>query len=137
MQRTRTLAFAATALAVVVAVPARAQSGTQPPTQPAPVQATVQSGTIDPGMSRAQVVERLGKPAASSARGQFTYLFYNNGEIEKQVGTSDIVILENDKVIDAIFRTSVRTYSGTSSSPRALTPEEAAKGRGAVIKSGT
>lgn len=137
MKRLRSFAFAATAVAIATAAPIDAQSGTTPPTPPAPVQATAQSGTIDPGMSRAQVVERLGKPAASSARGQFTYLFYNNGEVEKQVGTSDIVILENDKVTDAIFRSTMRSYSGTSSSPRALTPEEAAKGKGGVIKSGT
>ena len=138
MTRFPSLAFAATALAVVVAVPTRAQSGTTPPPLPAPaVQAAGQTGTIDPGMSSAQVVEKLGKPAARSARGPFTYMFYNNGEIEKTAGTSDIVILENDKVIDAVFRSPTRTYSGNSSSPRALTPEEAAKGRAGVIKSGT
>jgi outer membrane protein assembly factor BamE (lipoprotein component of BamABCDE complex) len=84
--------------------------------------------TIDPGMTRAQVVEKLGKPAAQSSRGEFTYLFYSNGS-ERRVGMSDIVTLQGDKVIDAIFRSPRRAYSGTSSSPRAIPPQEAAKGK--------
>jgi hypothetical protein len=135
MHRISSFAPAAIVLTIAAAVPAHAQAGTQPP--PAAVQAAAQPASIDSGMSRAQVVERLGKPAASSARGPFTYLFYGNGDAEKEAGTSDIVILENDKVIDAIFRSPLRSYTGTSSSPRALTPAEAAKGRTGVIKSGT
>jgi outer membrane protein assembly factor BamE (lipoprotein component of BamABCDE complex) len=81
---------------------------------------------VDPGMSKAQVIAKLGKPASERTRGEFTYLFYSNG-MEKQVGMSDIVTLQNDKVVDAVFRSPRRTYSGTSSSPRAIPAKEAAK----------
>ena len=87
-------------------------------------------------MTKAQVVERFGKPAKESKRGDFTYLFFSNGR-EKQVGTADIVILEADKVIDAVLRSPRRTYTGKSSSPRALNSKEA-KGpnAGAPLKRG-
>lgn len=78
--------------------------------------------TIDPGMTRDQVVERLGQPASERARGQFTYLFYING-CERRCGMSDVVTLENDAVVDAIFRKAGRGYSGASSSPAGVSPE--------------
>jgi hypothetical protein len=95
-----------------------------------------QAASIDSGMTRAQVIERFGKPSTESKRGPFTYLFFSNGR-EKQVGTADIVILEADKVIDAVLRSPRRTYSGKSSSPRALNSKEA-KGpnAGAPLKRG-
>ena len=34
--------------------------------------------SIDPGMSQAKVVERLGEPDASRVSGDFRYLFYHN-----------------------------------------------------------
>jgi len=34
---------------------------------------------------------------------------------------SDLVVLDSDKVVDAVFRSSARRYSGTSSSPKMLT----------------
>lgn len=77
--------------------------------------------TVDPGMSRAQVVERLGKPIGERATGSFIYLFYRNG-CEERCGMSDVVILENDAVVDAIFR-SARHFSGSSTSPAGVTPE--------------
>lgn len=133
MAHTYRMTFAAATLLVLPAL-VSAQAGTTPP--PAAPSMT-QSASIDSGMTRAQVVERLGKPAAASTRGPFTYLFYANGA-EKEVGTADIVILDNDKVIDAIFRSPARTYSGKSSSPRAIPPEEAQKAnpRG-TVKAGT
>lgn len=84
--------------------------------------AAANAQTIDPGMSKEQVVEKLGKPAAERTRGSYTYLFYVNG-CERKCGMNDMVTLENDAVTDAIFRTSRRQFSGTSSSPNGVTPE--------------
>lgn len=77
--------------------------------------------TIDPGMSKADVVARLGAPAAERRAGDFTYLFYHNG-CERSCGMSDVVVLEGDAVVDAIFRSPGRSYSGESSSPRSAQP---------------
>ena len=71
---------------------------------------------IDPGMSRAQVVELLGRPATERSSNGFTYLFYING-CERTCGMNDLVTLRGDSVIDAIFRAPNREYSGRSSSP--------------------
>lgn len=81
-----------------------------------PAMAQVATAPIDPGMTRAQVVERLGKPATERASGGFTYLFFING-CERTCGMNDLVTLKGDSVIDAIFRTPQRTYSGRSTSP--------------------
>jgi len=83
--------------------------------------------TIEPGMSQAQVVERLGQPSAVRTYGSFTYLLYKNG-CEKRCGMNDLVVLDSDKVVDAVFRSSARKYAGTSSSPRAIPAEEARRG---------
>jgi hypothetical protein len=76
---------------------------------------------IDPGMSRDQVVTRLGGPASESHFGTFTYLFYENGCAVK-CGIDDVVVLDKDVVTDAIFRAPNRTFTGVSSSPRELEP---------------
>jgi hypothetical protein len=80
---------------------------------------------IDPGMSKSQVVERLGKPWAERSSGAFTYLFYSNGR-EEAVGMSDLIILQNDAVVDAIFRSPSRQYTGKSSSPEGKMPQNSA-----------
>ncbi|MGQ0712985.1 MAG: hypothetical protein ACT4PJ_04545 [Gemmatimonadaceae bacterium] len=80
---------------------------------------------IDPGMTKSQVVERLGKPWAERTSGAFTYLFYSNGR-ERAVGMSDLVILQNDAVVDAIFRSESRQYTGASSSPEGKLPQNSA-----------
>ena len=82
--------------------------------------------TIAPGMSKAQVIEKLGKPVAERTTGTSTFLFYRNGE-ERKVGMNDVVTLESDKVTDAVFRSSARKYSGTSSSPAAISAATAIK----------
>ena len=92
-----------------------------------PLAASAQQ-SIDPGMTQAQVVERLGEPAAARTSGTFTYLFYKNGCV-RQCGMDDLVLLENDAVVDAIFRAPERTYTGKSSSPRAIPAEVAARTR--------
>ena len=84
--------------------------------------------SIDPGMSETKVVERLGEPDATRSAGDFKYLFYRNGCI-KQCGMDDVVILQRDSVVDAMFRSAERSYTGKSSSPRAIPAEVAARTR--------
>ena len=76
---------------------------------------------IDPGMTRAEVVERLGKPLNERKTGAHTYLFYRNG-CERTCGMNDLVLLDDGKVSDAIFRSAGRHYSGASSSPNGVKP---------------
>jgi outer membrane protein assembly factor BamE (lipoprotein component of BamABCDE complex) len=86
--------------------------------------------TIDPGMTKQQVIAKLGQPASEHSKGTTTYLYYRNGQ-EKKMGMSDMVALDNDKVVDAVFRSSRRKYSGKSSSPAPVSAEAAiAKGGG-------
>ena len=100
--------------------------------------------SIDPGMSQAKVVERLGEPDATRSAGDFKYLFYHNGCI-KQCGMDDVVILQKDSVVDAMFRSADRSYTGKSSSPRAIPADVAARTRpgarevpsGEVVQAGT
>ena len=77
--------------------------------------------SIDSGMTRAQVVERLGRPVGERAAGAFAYLFYRNG-CERACGMSDLVVLHDDRVVDAVFRSATRRYTGTSSSPASAAP---------------
>ncbi len=75
--------------------------------------------TIDPGMTQAQVVAKLGEPMSTRTYDGHTYLIYKNG-CERSCGMSDLVVLDSGKVVDAIFRSNARRYSGTSSSPRMI-----------------
>ncbi len=92
--------------------------------------AAAQARTIDPGMTRAQVEERLGPPLTTRTTGASTFLFYHNG-CERKCGMHDIVVLDSDRVTDAVFRSSERHYSGASSSPEAI-PAAVAKGGSAT-----
>jgi hypothetical protein len=83
--------------------------------------------TIDPGMSRTQVVAKLGEPMSTRNYEGHTYLLYKNG-CERSCGMSDLVVLDSDKVVDAIFRSRGRKYSGTSSSPRMIAAADARRG---------
>jgi hypothetical protein len=87
----------------------------------APLAAQDAAATVDPGMTRAEVVDRLGKPLNERKSGDHTYLYYRNG-CEKTCGMNDLVILDGDKVTDAIFRSPSRHYSGNSSSPVGVKP---------------
>jgi len=89
------------------------------------VAAQTSVASIDPGMTRAQVVAKLGEPLSSRSFESFTYLLYKNG-CEKKCGMNDLVVLDSGKVIDAVFRSPDRKYTGTSSSPRMVTMKEAA-----------
>jgi hypothetical protein len=86
------------------------------------------SKSIDPGMSEAKVVERLGQPDVSRTSGDLKYLFYHNDCI-KQCGMDDVVILQKDSVVDAMFRSADRSYSGKSSSPKSIPAEVASRNR--------
>jgi hypothetical protein len=81
--------------------------------------------TVSPGMSEAQVVEALGQPATKRKNGDRTFLFYAN-TCGKSCGMNDLVILTRDSVTDAIFRSSDRHYTGTSSSPESVSAKAAA-----------
>lgn len=92
--------------------------------------ARAQGASIDPGMSREQVIAKLGRPVSEHSSGARTYLYYANGD-EKKYGMHDFVALEDGKVIDAVFRSNARKYNGKSSSPAPVPPEAAiAKGHG-------
>lgn len=78
--------------------------------------AAAQVVQIEPGMTRAEVIERLGRPATERSSGGFTYLFFING-CERTCGMNDLVTLQGDNVIDAIFRAPQREYTGRSTSP--------------------
>lgn len=95
----------------------------------APIAAQTPVATIDPGMTRTQVVEKLGEPLSSRSFQSFTYLLYKNG-CEKTCGMNDLVVLDSGRVIDAVFRSKDRKYSGTSSSPRAIPAAEVRKTKG-------
>ena len=85
------------------------------------------SATIDPGMTREQVVAKIGEPLSSRSYEGFTYLLYKNG-CEKKCGMSDLVVLDSGKVVDAVFRAKGRAYSGTSSSPKMISAADAKHG---------
>jgi hypothetical protein len=83
--------------------------------------------SIDPGMSREQVVARLGEPLSAKSYESFTYMLYHNG-CEKTCGMNDVVTLDSGKVVDAVFRSSSRHYTGTSTSPHMLSADQAKRG---------
>lgn len=105
-----------------------AATAQQAPAQPAPQvrQPTVarrdepwtptHTGTINNGMTRAEVVAVWGEPAAERTQGEWLYLFYRNG-CEVTCGTADVVMLNQGQVVDAIVRGVGHTYAGVSSSP--------------------
>jgi hypothetical protein len=92
----------------------------------APLAAQQAAQTVSPGMTKAQVVVALGQPATARTVSDYTYLFYTNS-CGKRCGMNDLVVLHGDSVVDAIFRSPSRHYSGTSSSPTPVPPEVAAR----------
>ncbi len=74
------------------------------------------TGTVNPGMTREQVIETWGPPVAERVLGAWTYLYFRNG-CEASCGTFDVVFLENSQVVNAITRGQGHTYAGTSTSP--------------------
>jgi hypothetical protein len=105
---------------LLVALLSASVLGAQEP-QSADVPAASSAVTIDAGMTRAEVVARLGAPAAERTSGSHSYLFFGNG-CPLSCGTDDLVILQDGRVSDAIFRGGARHYSGASSSPVGVVP---------------
>jgi hypothetical protein len=106
----------------LLAAPMLAAQETPPADEPAAAAyAADDAVTIDPGMTREQVVARLGSPAAVRTAGAFTYLFFANG-CPRTCGMDDLVTLEDGRVTDAIFRGLGRRYRGRSSSPVGVVP---------------
>ena len=81
---------------------------------------------ISPGMSRAKVAAALGAPSTERQVSEFRYLFYRNA-CGARCGMNDLVILKSDRVVDALFRSPTRRYTGTSSSPAAVSARDAAE----------
>ena len=89
----------------------------------APRVATAQTKpvSIDPGMTKEQVLARLGNPSEESHSGSFTYLLYNS-DCGAKCRQDDLVVLERGEVTDAVFQSGKRTYTGQSEEPPALQP---------------
>lgn len=83
---------------------------------------------IDPGMPKDQVVARLGAPVVERVSRDAVFLLYTNG-CERTCGMHDLVVLDKGVVVDAVFRSAKRRYSGTSSSPRMIPAAEAIKAK--------
>jgi hypothetical protein len=92
----------------------------------APLAAQQGAHTVSPGMTRVQVTTALGAAATVRTVSDYTYMFYQNS-CGKRCGMNDLVILHGDSVVDAIFRSPNRHYTGTSSSPAPIPPSVAAK----------
>ena len=92
----------------------------------APLAAQQAAHTVAPGMTKAQVVTALGQPATARTVSDYTYMFYTNS-CGTRCGMNDLVVLHGDSVVDAIFRSPTRHYSGTSSSPTQVPPAMAAR----------
>ena len=122
----RTIRLAAPLVALVARV---AFSALLAAATAAPLGAQAAAATIDPGMTREQVVARLGTPVAERHSGSRTYLYYRNG-CESRCGMQDLVMLDGDAVVDAIFR-GPRRYTGESSSPAQVGPTGASRIRSA------
>jgi hypothetical protein len=97
-----------------------------------PALLSAQTATVSPGMSHAQVVAALGEPATSRTANEYTYLFYQNS-CGNECGMNDLVTLLRDSVVDAIFRSPSRHYTGTSSSPTEASPVRVARRRTAPM----
>jgi hypothetical protein len=76
--------------------------------------------SIDPGMTKDQVLARLGNPSEETHSGSFTYLLYNSDCGAKC--RQDDLVLERGVVTDAVFQSGKRTYTGQSEQPSALQP---------------
>ena len=68
--------------------------------------------TVRAGMTETQVRSALGAPAAERRSGDgWTYLFYHNG-CAVRCGSDDVVFLQGDRVVTAVFRTERRRFAG-------------------------
>ncbi len=95
--QTSKLLFLAAGLAVLPCAPAAAQ-------------------TVRAGMTETQVRSALGEPAATRRSDDgWSYLFYLNG-CAVRCGSDDVVFLQGDRVVTAVFRTPRRRFAGPAAS---------------------
>lgn len=95
--------------------PVRQAGGSMPAADDEPWTPTY-TGTVNPGMTREEVIGVWGPPVAERTLGAWTYLYFRNG-CEVSCGTFDVVFLENGAVVNAIVRGPGHSYGGTSTSP--------------------
>jgi hypothetical protein len=69
--------------------------------------------TISQGMTTAQVRSALGEPVTVRTAGDWSYLYYLNG-CAVRCGSDDVVFVQNDRVVAAVFRTDRRRFAGPS-----------------------
>ena len=100
---------------------------------PVALEAQQSARTISPGMTRAQVVSALGQPLTLRESDGYTYIFYRN-QCTRACGMNDLVVLHADSVVDAIFRSSERHYTGTSSSPAPIPARVAARSKSPAVR---
>jgi hypothetical protein len=94
------------------------------------------TGTVFPGMAERDVYSLWGAPAAVRHRGEFTYLFFQNG-CEYSCGMMDVVTLKNGQVVDAVARWPGHGYGGHSTSPTGETSEAPPGGDNLIISPDT
>jgi hypothetical protein len=95
--QTSKLLFLAAGLAILPCAPAAAQ-------------------TVRAGMTESQVRSTLGEPAATRRSDDgWSYLFYLNG-CAVRCGSDDVVFLQGDRVVTAVFRTGRRRFAGPAAS---------------------
>jgi S1-C subfamily serine protease len=70
---------------------------------------------IAPGMTKAEVYQIFGTPAAVRSVGELTYYFYPN--CRTTCGTSDMVVFRNQRVINAYLRGPERVYAVAGAFP--------------------
>ncbi|HEV2733701.1 MAG TPA: outer membrane protein assembly factor BamE [Longimicrobiaceae bacterium] len=72
--------------------------------------------TVRAGMTESQVRSALGEPAATRRSDDgWSYLFYLNG-CAVRCGSDDVVFLQGDRVVTAVFRTGRRRFAGPAAS---------------------
>jgi hypothetical protein len=64
---------------------------------------------VDTGLTRAQVIERLGPPAAERTAAGLTLLFYESA-CAPTCTTDDVVVLQGDRVVETLFQEIPRAY---------------------------
>lgn len=91
--------------------------------------------TVRAGMTETQVRSALGAPAATRRSDDgWTYLFYLNG-CAVRCGSDDVVFLQGDRVVTAVFRTPRRRFAGPAAA-QVLEGSSAAPARSAPSAGG-
>ncbi|HEX8275159.1 MAG TPA: hypothetical protein VF615_21170 [Longimicrobiaceae bacterium] len=93
--------------------------------------------TVRAGMTEGQVRSALGAPATTRSSGDgWTYLFYPNG-CAVRCGSDDVVFLQGDRVVTAVFRTPRRRFAGPAAAQVLEGSAPAAPARSASPAGGT